>query len=95
MATLSTEALGSILFLGVFPTALAMVMLYEVIRRAGPSFLSLVNYQVPVWALLFGAAFLGETIPPEAPMALALILTGVALSQGVFTESVRRWFGDG
>lgn len=78
----------AVIFLGVFPTALAMLMLYEVVRRAGPSFLSLVNYQVPLWALAFGVAFLGETPPAQTPWALALILAGVAISQG----AVRRLF---
>lgn len=74
----------SVLYLGVFPTALAIVMLYEVVRRAGPTFLSLVNYMVPLWAVLFGALMLGESVPPQTPVALALILGGVAISEGLW-----------
>lgn len=79
--TWSAKGALAVLFLGAVPTALAMVLLYAVVQRAGPSFLSLVNYQVPVWALVFGVIFLGETAPPRAPVALALILAGVAISQ--------------
>lgn len=77
------DAALAILALGIGPTALAMLLLLDVLRRTGPSFLSLVNYQVPLWAMLFGVLFLGETLSPRAPVALAAILAGVALAQGV------------
>ncbi|MEO1329513.1 MAG: DMT family transporter [Pseudomonadota bacterium] len=72
----------ALVYLGLAPTAVAQVLLVIVLRRAGPSFLSLVNYQVPLWAVGFGALFRGETIPERALPALALILVGVAISQG-------------
>ncbi|MEL6680628.1 MAG: DMT family transporter [Pseudomonadota bacterium] len=74
-------ALGAILYLGVFPTALATLMLVTVIQRAGPPFLSLVNYQVPVWAVLFGVVVLAEEVPGQFVVALAFILAGLAISQ--------------
>lgn len=79
----STEGALSILYLGLVPTALATLLLLSVIGSAGPGFLSLVNYQVPVWAVLFGALLLGESPSPRLGIALALILTGLALAQGV------------
>lgn len=84
------EALGPVLWLGLAPTAMAMVLLMIVIRRRGPTFLGLVNYQVPVWGLIFGVAFLGETAPPQTPAALAAILGGVALSQGAHRPVIAR-----
>jgi drug/metabolite transporter (DMT)-like permease len=57
------------------------VLLVYVIQSAGPSFLSLVNYQVPVWAVLIGMVVLGEELPPQFIVALALILAGLAVSQ--------------
>ena len=74
------SALG-ILYLGVFPTALATIMLVYIINKAGPSFMSLVNYQVPIWAVTFGVVFLGEELPPSFLGALALILLGLSVSQ--------------
>jgi drug/metabolite transporter (DMT)-like permease len=74
-------ALAAVAYLGVFPTAIATVMLVRVVQSAGPSFLSLVNYQVPVWAVILGLAVLGETLPPQFLLALALILLGLAVSQ--------------
>jgi drug/metabolite transporter (DMT)-like permease len=76
-----TKAIWGVLFLGVLPTALATLLLVRVINSAGPSFMSLVNYQVPVWAVIFGVVILGEDIPASLFAALALILLGLAISQ--------------
>ncbi|MBL4750803.1 MAG: EamA family transporter [Amylibacter sp.] len=76
-----TKATLSILYLGLFPTALATIMLVYIINKAGPSFMSLVNYQVPIWAVTFGVVFLGEELPPSFLGALALILLGLGVSQ--------------
>ena len=72
---------AALTYLGLVPTALATLMLLTVIGSAGPGFLSGVNYLVPVWAVLFGWAVLGETPSPELGIALVLILGGLALAQ--------------
>ncbi len=79
--TAPMPAMLGVAFLGLFTTALATVMLVTVINSAGPSFLSLVNYQVPLWAVIFGVVLLGETLPAQFIWALGLILIGVAISQ--------------
>jgi drug/metabolite transporter (DMT)-like permease len=43
--------------------------------------MSLVNYQVPVWAVLLGIVVLGEDLPSQFIAALALILAGLGISQ--------------
>ena len=53
-------ALVGLTFLAVFPTAVATILLTILVRRAGPPFLSLVNYQVPVWAVIIGAVILNK-----------------------------------
>lgn len=75
------DAVAALIYLGLGPTALATILLVRVIQTAGPSFLSLVNYQVPIWSVLFGVTLLGETLPGNFVTALALILGGLALSQ--------------
>ena len=67
--------------LGVVSTALAPVLYFRLVRWAGPSFLSLINYLIPLWALLVGAVFLDETPGLSAVVALGLILGGIAFSQ--------------
>lgn len=70
----------SLAYLGLFPTALATVLLVRVIQSAGPNFLSMSNYQVPVWSVIFGTVLLGERLPASFLAALVLILAGLAVS---------------
>ncbi len=77
----SPAGLAAVLYLGLVPTALATVMLLMVIGTAGPSFLSLVNYQVPLWAVVFGVTFLGETPSPRLGIALVMILLALTVAQ--------------
>lgn len=67
--------------LGLIPTAAANLLRIVVIRGAGSVFMTLTNYQVPVWAVLLGAFFLGEPLPGSLLLALALILGGLVLGQ--------------
>ncbi|MHA1527470.1 MAG: DMT family transporter, partial [Alphaproteobacteria bacterium] len=77
----SPAGLAAVLYLGLVPTALATVMLLSVIGTAGPSFLSLVNYQVPLWAVVFGVTFLGETPSPRLGIALVMMLLALTVAQ--------------
>ncbi|PVA06925.1 DMT family transporter [Thalassorhabdomicrobium marinisediminis] len=80
--TLNADRTGvAILFLGLVPTALAALLRVQVIRSAGPVFMTLVNYQVPVWSMFFGAWVLSEVLPLRFFVALLLILGGLAISQ--------------
>ncbi len=71
----------SLVLLGVFPTALATIVYFAVIARVGPSFLSQINYLIPVWAVLMGIVFLNEFIGIKEYIALAIILLGIAVAQ--------------
>jgi drug/metabolite transporter (DMT)-like permease len=73
--------MAAILFLGLVPTALATLIRVQVIRSAGPSFMTLVNYQVPVWSMVFGTLVLAEVLPARFFVALLLIGTGLAVNQ--------------
>ncbi|WP_394177442.1 DMT family transporter [Yoonia maritima] len=71
----------AIILLGFVPTALAALIRVLVIRSAGSIFMTLVNYQVPVWSMIFGAIVLNEDLPIRFFTALALILCGLLISQ--------------
>lgn len=86
----SGEIFAVLLFLGLVPTAAANMLRVLVVRGAGPVFMSLVNYQVPVWSVVLGALILSEPLPPALLYAMLLILAGLALSQ---YGALRRLFG--
>ena len=71
----------SLALLGIFPTALATIIYFAVIARVGPSFLSQINYLIPVWAVIIGILFLNESVGINAIMALVIILLGIAIAQ--------------
>ena len=71
----------ALLYVAVLPTALASFIRVRVITTAGSLFMSLTSYMVPVWAVVFGITLMGEALPPQLFIALALILGGIGLSQ--------------
>lgn len=79
----------AIIFLGFVPTAFAALLRVSVIRSAGTVFMTLVNYQVPVWSMLFGTLVLNEDLPFRFYGALGLIMIGLATSQW---QSLKRLF---
>jgi len=85
------QSVLALLFLGLLPTGVAQVLLVQVVRDAGPVFMSLLNYQVPVWSVFFGMTILAEPLPPSLLMAMLLILAGMGLSQfGALSRLFRR-----
>lgn len=84
------EGLLLVALLGLVPTAGANLLRVVVIRTAGPVFMSLTNYMVPLWSVSLGVMFLGEPLHASLFWAILLILGGVALSQ---YGALRRLFG--
>ncbi len=79
--TIGAKEAVALAFLGVASTAAATVVFFKLIALAGPTFVSLINYLIPVWAVLVGAIFLGESPEWAALGALALIFAGIGLSE--------------
>ncbi len=78
---LDWKAVSILAWIGIGPTAVATLVYLKLIASAGPTFMSLINYCIPVVALLIGMALLGEEPGVYAYAGLALILAGIALSQ--------------
>lgn len=70
----------AVLLLGMFSTAAAAVVYFRLVRRAGPSFVSQLNYLIPLWAVAIGMLFLGERPSMDYLYALLLILGGIFVS---------------
>ena len=71
----------SAIWLGLSATALATIVYFRLIRTAGPTFVSLINYMIPVVALITGMVVLGEEMVGAVFAGLFVILAGLAISQ--------------
>lgn len=77
----SARSLAAVAWLGLGPTALATILYFMLIRSAGPSFMSMVNYLSPGVAVFLGVSLMGEHPHANAYLGLALILGGIAISR--------------
>ena len=75
------QSVAAVCWLGVVPTAIATVLYFQLIRSAGPSFMSVVNYLSPGVAVMLGLWIMGEQPSPNAYLGLALILIGIAVAR--------------
>lgn len=73
-------AIGTILYLGIFGSALAFVGLYWLLTQTTATNTSLLAFFTPILALLLGWLVLGETPDPSIGMGTVLILGGVYLT---------------
>ena len=75
------SALLPILYLGIFPTALAFQLRYHITKTSGPVFLSYVAYLIPIFALIWGFVLLSEAIYLNSLIGITLILFGVYIGK--------------
>jgi drug/metabolite transporter (DMT)-like permease len=73
------KTFASIAVLGTVCTAVAYLIFFTIIARAGAGYAALVTYLVPPVALGYGAVFLDEGVGASALAGLVLILAGVTL----------------
>lgn len=79
---LSTDVVGSMLALGALGSGVAYVLNYRILRAVGPSTASSVTYLIPLFSTAFGILLLDEALTWHQPVGAAVVLLGVALSQG-------------
>ncbi len=70
-----------ILLLGVFCTALATILYFQILQTSGATFLSIMNYLIPIWAIIFGVIFFQEEIFWNYLVGLLVITLGIQLSK--------------
>ncbi|MCF6199914.1 MAG: DMT family transporter, partial [Hyphomicrobiaceae bacterium] len=71
----------STLVLGLFPTALAALLLFRLLDRTDASFVSIVNYLLPPFAYFLGILALDEPFESRALLGLAVIMAGIYLAE--------------
>jgi drug/metabolite transporter (DMT)-like permease len=84
----SAAALGAILGLAALSSALGYIIYFRVLARAGATNLLLVNFLVPVSAILLGVGILGEQLEPRQAAGMLIIGIGLAALDG----RLARWF---
>jgi drug/metabolite transporter (DMT)-like permease len=79
----SLQAWLALVAVGTACTGLAYILFFRLIENAGPARALTVTFLVPVFALFYGAVFLGEEITQWMLICAVVIVCGVALSTGL------------
>ena len=79
--SISQDSMLAVIWLGIGPTGIATILLFSIIDRAGPTFLSTINYLIPVVAFFCGAWLLSEPASWQHYVALTAILGGIAITR--------------
>jgi drug/metabolite transporter (DMT)-like permease len=87
---LSIDVVASVLALGALGTGLAFVLNFRVIRFAGATTSASVTYLIPIVATVIGVVVLNERLNWYQPVGALVVLTGVAVSQGLLRWPTRR-----
>lgn len=77
----SAVSWGAMILLGFLHTALATLLMFAIVGRQGASFFSQINFLIPLFGVFWGVIALSETLLPDAYIALALILAGIAIAR--------------
>ena len=78
----------AIIYLGIFPTAIAFQFRYYITKTSGPVFLSYVAYLIPAFAVIWGYILLSEKIGLNSLIGIILILFGVYLGQNRLVRKI-------
>lgn len=83
---------GAVVALAILSTALAYVLYFRILERAGATGLSLVTFLIPPSAILLGTLFLGERLAATDLVGMGCIALGLAAVDG---RLLRRLSGAG
>ncbi|GAA1645301.1 DMT family transporter [Kribbella alba] len=81
--SLSFEVVASVVALGALGSGIAFVLNLRIIRLIGASMTSMVTYVMPIFAIIVGVLVLDEHLTWYQPVGALIVLTGVAVSQGM------------
>ncbi|MFK7854254.1 MAG: DMT family transporter [Granulosicoccus sp.] len=74
-------SLAALAYLALGPTAIAYVLRAQIVQFNGAVFMSNVGYLIPLFAVLWGWLLLDQIPSTSMWVALAMVLTGIALGQ--------------
>ena len=79
-STISTTAWFSVICVGVFSTAIALIFMNQLIKNIGAVRATSITLVIPIFAILFGYLLLGEALDSGAIIGSVVILMGTYLS---------------
>jgi drug/metabolite transporter (DMT)-like permease len=82
VVTAGLKAWSAVMTLGVLHTAIATLLMFTIIGRAGASFFSQLNLIVPIAGVVWAAVLLSEIPGLNALAALGLIILGILIAKG-------------
>jgi drug/metabolite transporter (DMT)-like permease len=85
----SVKAWGAAIMLAVLATAFALILYFRLISRLGGQKASTVTFAIPVFAMLWGALFLGETVTTPMLTGGLIVLAGTALTLGLISQKTQ------
>jgi drug/metabolite transporter (DMT)-like permease len=78
----SSQTIFAVFGIAALSTALAYILYFAILKRAGASNLLLVTFLIPVSAILLGVGFLGETLQTQHLIGMGIIGAGLAVIDG-------------
>ena len=80
----------AVVYLAVFPTAIALLVRFYLIARVGYTFVAQSVYMIPVFGAIWGWVLLAEQVGPSTWLSLGLILFGIAVSRAPLRRRITR-----
>jgi drug/metabolite transporter (DMT)-like permease len=77
------QSLAAVAALGLLGTGIAFAIYWRLVRQVGATTTVTVTYLMPLWATLLGVVVLGEAVSANEPIGAAIVLAGVAISEGL------------
>jgi len=75
------DSMIALLYLGVFPTGIAWLLRFNILKTNGLIFQSQVAYLIPIFGVILGFLFLNELITSKVIVSLSLVILGIYLVQ--------------
>jgi len=75
----SMDSMIALLYLGVFPTGVAWLLRFNILKNNGLVFQSQVAYLIPIFGVILGFIFLNELITSKVIVSLLLVILGIYL----------------
>ena len=77
----SMDSIISVIYLGIFPTGIAWLLRFKILKKNGLIFHSQVSYIIPIFGIILGYIFLNEIITSKIIVALIAVIIGIYLAR--------------